>query len=198
MRVVVALLALIGHARADEPSRLAFAVNTPLAWVNGLSIAGSAYIGVLDRHAIRINAARSNNWWEAPAALLFHADTEGLDEIKLTFGAGWVFYPRERFRGCSFELGAFHRDHDITETDPFSASERTVTDTQTYAAYGLVGYSVLIADHLLIATAIGGSLGYQYGTRTVHAENAMPMDSIEHISKAAPEAEAYLRFGYAF
>lgn len=205
MRALLVLVGLVGAARADEakpsekqPATLALAVNAPISWIDAMSIAGSAYIGVYDRHALRLNVARSDTWERLPAALLFGAEVEAYEKITLTLGAGWVFYPSERFRGVSFELGAFHRDRDISEMNPTILGERTVTDTQTYAAYGLVGYSLLIADHFMIAAALGGSVGYQYGTRTHYTDYPTTMGTTERISRAAPELEWYLRFGYAF
>lgn len=198
MRVLIVLIALARIANAGEP-RVAVASNFPLGWLGAVSIGASTYLGVMKRHAIRLNVARSDTWEMMPLVIFTGNVPETWQRVTVDLGAGWVFYPSERFRGVSLELGALRRARQFTRRNYMD--DTWVTDTATYSVRGLVGYSWLIGGHFLIAAAVGGSGGYERGTQTDTMRSSdfqqPAVVTTERISRLGGEVEAYLRFGFA-
>ncbi len=212
-----ALLLLASTARADErvatdakpasvietaPPRFAIAVNFPLGWVGGKSVAGSAYVGVSQHDAIRLNVARYENTASAVGEIIAVAAGGDGDEAErsgrtLDVGVGIVHYSRALWDGFTLEAGALRRARDIRVTDTNASPAVVATDTTTYGCRALVGWSWLVHKHVFIATAVGGSAGIETGSE--YTENYTGgMMKTSKVDRTDVSFEGYLRFGGAF
>jgi hypothetical protein len=189
-------------ATAEPDLRVAAAVNFPLMWQNTESVAGSLYVGLTDRDALRFNVASYRHHSSVVGDLLSIAvfDGDGDESSRsgriLDLGAAWTNYSRRLWSGFTWELGALVRIRDIRVTDDFATPEILATDTTTYAARGQLGWSWLIGNHVFVATAVGLSLGYERGTETAD-RTYDPMPVASSVSRATVSGEAFLRFGLA-
>lgn len=183
-------------------SRFAFATNLPVGWIDAKSIGASAYVGVTDHVAVRLNVASykydSSKAAEIAAGLFGGDGPEGSDGGRITdLGVGIVQYSRGLWDGFTMEAGALRRARDTFSHDEFAQYASVDTDTTTYAGRALFGWSWLVQKRVFIAAAIGGSAGIETGTEvTANSSGEMKMTSAVDRSDLA--LEGYLRFGGAF
>ena len=181
---------------------IAVGVNFPLNWGSADSVAGSIYVGVTAQDAIRVNVASYANHSALVADLINVAAGGDGDEASRSgrtndVGVGLVHYSRALWDGFTFELGALRRARNIRVSDEFASPAVVSTNTTTYAARALVGWSWLIHHHAFISVAAGMSSGYEYGTE--RTENDLgEMKTSAHVDRSNAAFEGYLRFGGAF
>lgn len=181
---------------------IAIGMNLPLRWGDAASIGGSFYIGVGKQLAIRANLATWKYNDDAASALagLFGAESEGSYGGRITdVGAGLVWYSHRLWDGFTLEGGLLHRDKDIHTQDEFATPEYVATNTTTYAARGLVGWSWLLGEHVFVAAAFGASAGREVGSETT-GSMSIPgaMLTTKDVSRWDIAPEGYIRIGGAF
>ncbi|HSR98724.1 MAG TPA: hypothetical protein VLM79_16825 [Kofleriaceae bacterium] len=203
-----------GSASADEPGSspdvsavssrrsLAISTNLPLMWKDAASIAGSVYVGVSRRHAIRANVASYKNSVSGAAGDAIVGLLGGEGEASFTgrttdVGLSWIFYPDRVWSGWTLELGALRRARDIAVNDDNRTPQRVATDTTTYAVRAMVGWTWLIQQRVFIAAGAGLSVGRETGTETTSSDFDR-MTTRTSVARRDVTAEGYLRFGVAF
>lgn len=211
--VCVSLLALAAPAGADgagDSRPIAIAVNPPLRWAfdEARAFGLSAYAGVTSHHAIRVNFARYQfvgNWAKKLAYALVAPEGEGeSDEGRVTdVGASWMYFPRRLWSGPSLEAGLLFRRYDTYVVDEYPADgepEIIGTNTSTYAARALVGWSWLIKNHVFISIAAGVSAGYELGRETTapDADDPREMRVTGDVRRIDITGETFIRLGGAF
>jgi hypothetical protein len=198
---VLVLSPAVAAAAPDPALPLALAVNLPFGWQDATSVAGSAYVGVTDHDAVRINVASYRNLdnGDAIGEILFHGDgDESIRTGRTTdVGVAWTSYSHALWSGFTYELGVVRRAKSIRTDDDNATPESTATTTTTYAARAHVGWSWLFGRHVFVAAAVGISLGYERGTETTIADLLMPSPVAHDVSRSAMSAEGYLRIGVA-
>jgi hypothetical protein len=121
----------IGTAHADSPAAVVeaapqerfpvmIATNLPLLWGNRFSVAGSLYVGVSQRHAIRANVASyANHGHYLPDFIAGAAGGDGFSHSGriADIGISWVYYPRRLWDGFLIEVGALRRARDVGMAD---------------------------------------------------------------------------------
>jgi len=181
---------------------VAIAVNSPLGWIDGNSVAGSFYVGLSRHLALRANVATYKHTGAAGAALaaVFGAEDEGSYSGRTTdVGIGTVYYSRGLWDGFTAELGANRRAKDAVRTSDENASPAVLTtNTQTYAARALIGWSWLIEKRVFFAVAAGASTGYETGRETSGGSDPRSMSTTVDVSRQSTALEGYLRIGGAF
>lgn len=188
---LVASLALLGEAAAEPapapaaPSAgVSVGLNLPFGWYAG-NLAASTSFGFRRHHAVRVNFATYRP-----------IDTETGPVYDL--GAAWVYYPRALWSGPMLELGALVRSRDLAGYDSDDFDDLTIeTDTRTYAARALGGWSWRLDAGVFFAAALGVSAGYERGEESrLSSFEDMPTHS--DVSRLDVAFEFYLRFGLAF
>lgn len=198
MRIALLLLLVSSTAAADP--EVAFAVNAPLGWPSGNSVAGSFYVGLTDHDAIRANVASYAYTASAIGTVIAPAlggdGDEGSYSGRTTdVGLAWTNYSRRLFDGFTYELGVLRRARDWRSEDEFATPQIKITKTATYAGRAQVGWSWMIGDHAFVAAAVGLSLGYEHGHETWDRElDSMPTN--HPVSRADLQPEGYLRIGF--
>jgi hypothetical protein len=196
-RSLAAFIALVIPAAVHaEPSdlRLALAVNAPSSWMFD-SFGVSAYVGLTDHQALRANVA-THAHRDNPIAAGIGMVIEGDDADGGTpssgrttdLGIAWEYFPRRTFDGFFVELGALAR---FRNTNDYEAA----IDTDTLAARGHLGWSWTLPTarpslRAFVAAAVGVSYGYEWGNETAYMAMSVHRPDLE--------AEAFLRFGFAF
>jgi hypothetical protein len=187
--ILVALIALFSTtARAETP--VVIATNAPLLWP--LSIGGSVFVPVGEQHAVRINVASYAPIFSMAQALSQDGDDYHDYYARTTdVGVGLVHYADKRYEGYMVELGGLFRmdrrgrvDHD----EPEIGDER---NTKLIGVRAMVGWSWLFWGRVFTAAAVGGSVGYQWGSE-VSLPDRMVTKRAEPV---AGTLEGYLRFG---
>lgn len=197
------------HAAPDPASdqtatEVAVAVNAPLRWWSGGSIAGSAYLGVARHHAIRANVASYDYIamsLAGVAANLRHGlDAEGGSaEGRITdVGVAWMYFPRRLWSGLTLEAGVLVRAKDTRLETWWRVPEVVETDTTTYAGRAQIGWSWLVHRHVFISLAVGISVGYETGTETTFPTWMDPTRTTFEVSRPSIASEGLLRIGGAF
>jgi hypothetical protein len=170
-------------AKAAHP--VALAVNLPLMW--GHSIAGSAWVGINEHHAVRGNFARYEPAFIGSA---FSEDSPPTG-LHVDGSVSWVYFPRKTFSGVSVEVGALYRDRAEQYTGPFFGEESYDINSRILAAEGLIGWNWRIGSDFYIAAAVGASYGYERGTR----QDYMHKQAAKSFGDTYALPEGYLRFG---
>lgn len=188
---LVASLALLGGAAAEPapapaaPSAgVSVGLNLPFGWYAG-NLAASTSFGFRRHHAVRVNFATYRP-----------IDTETGPVYDL--GAAWVYYPRALWSGPMLELGALLRSRDLAghESDDFD-DLYVETDTRSYAARALAGWTWRVDRRVFFATAFGFSAGYERGAESkLLSYEDMPTHA--RVSRLSTEFEFYVRFGLVF
>lgn len=184
---------------------VAIGVNSPFSWwQNKLTVTrsfgASLYAGLGAHHAIRANLA-------------FYRDSKGLGTlVEGMFGDGdvsyggsyndvglaWVWYPRQLWSGFSLEAGALRRDRDTKMVD-YIADRTVETDSTTYAARTMIGWSWVIYRHVFVAVALGISVGREAGRETATVDRYdVPMTAPNSVGRVQVDGEGYLRIGFAY
>lgn len=183
----------------QEDAPMAFAVNSPLSWIGGTSVAGSLYARVAAHQAVRINVASYE--YGTPgvvvAGLLGEEDEGQYDGRLLDVGVGWMYFPRRVWDGPTLEAGLLRRSGVTHVQDENAMYEVVDRDTELYAARALVGWSWHVADSAMISFAVGASSGYEVGTET--DQERMNTAPVKHdVGQWKTGFEGYLRFGWTF
>jgi hypothetical protein len=181
---------------------VAIGVNFPTGWADANSIAGSLYVGVTKKDAIRVNAASYRYTSSAVGDLIGLAYGADGDEASRSgritdLGVGFVHYSRGLWDGLTVEVGALRRAKEIRINDSAVSLATVATTSTTYAGRALLGWSWLIKRHAFIAFAVGMSLGIEHGTDHTETTFRMPMMTVD-IDRTAIGGEGYLRFGGTF
>jgi hypothetical protein len=196
----IGLLPAIASGSPPAEQRFAFAVNEPFFWGQKV-IGASFYVGLDRHHAIRANVANypaigtlANAVFAAPSGGTA-IDRGGYFDI----GAGWQWYPRERWSGPTVELGLLWRSDgtrypDLADTSPVFEVDR---DAWGIAARGLVGWSWQFYGRVFIMAAVGAAAGYERGTELVLLDDYTTMYT-RPAPKVVATPESYLRFGWTF
>ncbi|HEX3760370.1 MAG TPA: hypothetical protein VHW23_16755 [Kofleriaceae bacterium] len=194
-------------ARPEQPGPgqpVAIAVNIlPVAW--DTMVAATAWVGLDAHQAIRANVARYRS--SIAAAFLSGFDDEGPEEgdVPPDFGAttdlsvGWSYYPRRVLDGASIEaelLTRFDRRRSYIDGQNMAAEEH---HTNRYGGRLLVGWTWRLSDWWFLATAVGGSAGYERGHEKTYAGPGPGPGLSNHaqVSQATTSFEGYLRIGVA-
>jgi hypothetical protein len=183
---------------------LALALNLPVAWP--WSLAASAWVGLDNYDAIRVNYARYRGpIWAFIAGSIF---SEGLEEgdVPPDFGhttdlsVAWVHYPRRVLDGASFEVGALCRLHRLRDRIDLKNVANEERFTNIYSARVLVGWTWRLSDWWFLAMSVGASSGYERGREKTFVGYTMGMEITKdaRVSRGNVAAEAYLRVGVAF
>ena len=184
----------------EEDAPMAIAVNSPIGWIGGTSVAGSLYARVASHQALRFNVASYE--YEAPPVISAIVEDEGsYDGRILDISAGWMYFPRRIWEGPTLEAGVLHRSGETKVRDEFAEYEIVERDTQLFAARALAGWSWHIADTAMVAFAFGASMGYEsgYETDTKMSYGSNPGVPMKHdVAQWKPGFEGYLRFGFTF
>jgi hypothetical protein len=180
---------------------VAIGVNFPANWRSAESVAASVYIGVTRQDAIRLNVASYANHTSALVDVIGLAAGGDGDESSRNgrindVGVGLVHYSHSLWDGFTFELGALRRARDIRVTDDFAPAKILSTNTTTYAARALFGWSWLVKQHAFIAFGVGMSCGLERGTE--HIDNGPSEMKTQDVDRSDVAFEGYLRFGGAF
>jgi len=192
----LAVVAILVRTAAASPD-VAVAVNAPSGWLDAGSVAGSAYVGLSEHQALRVNAA-TYAYTQSAAMELFIAALGGEDEASrsgrfVDVSAGWMYFSNRLWSGFTVELGVLGRARDTTIDDSNASPAVVHTTTHTLAGRALIGWSWLIYDRAFIAVGAGLSAGYEAGSETTE-----PMTTTRAVGRSAINAEGYLRFGFAF
>jgi hypothetical protein len=182
---------------------VAIGVNVPLGWKDASSIAGSLYVGVSKRLALRGNVASYDyhgGMLNDVGAAIVQADDEASTKGRITdVGVGVVHYGNRLWDGFTVEAGLLRRSKDISSADEFATPAYVATETATYSARALVGYSWLIHDHFFVSFALGMSGGHESGTETTKMDTYTSAPSTTRsVSRWDASPEGYLRIGGAF
>ncbi len=187
---------------AGDHLPIAIGMNLPIRWGDAASIGGSFYVGVSKHLAIRANIATWKYNDDAASAIVavLGEETEGSFGGRITdVGAGVVYYSHRLWDGFTLEGGLLHRDRDIHTNDEFATPEYVATETTTYAARGLVGWSWLFGDHVFVAVAFGASAGREIGSETTGSMSTPgAMLTTKDVSRWDVAPEGYIRIGGAF
>jgi hypothetical protein len=200
---IVIAAAVPAHAEGPDEQPLAIAVNPPFRWPGADAVAASGYARLTEHQVLRINAS-SYDFNGNPAgdliAILAGGDgDEASHSGRVTdVGAGWMYFPRRRWSGITFELGILRRARAIRVEDEFAADEIVETDTDTWAGRGLVGWSWLIDHRIMISVAGGVSVGYELGHEIVTPSSFDPMPTRRGVRRTDVAGEAFMRIGVAF
>ena len=189
-------------ATKDVPTRFALAVNFPSGWIDGKSIGASAYVGLTDHLALRLNVASYRYGTplaaEIVAGLISGDGPEGSYGGRiLDLGVGVVHYSRGLWDGFTLEAGALRRGRDTYSRDDYAGYARIDTTTAAYAGRALIGWSWLIKERVFIAAALGGSAGIETGTEKTENDRGEMMKT-NKVDRSDVSLEGYLRFGGAF
>lgn len=184
---------------------IAIAVNLPLMWKDAESIAGSLYVGLTKRLAVRGNVASYKyhggmmTLAGSIAAIPSGGGDEGEHEGRINdVSVGVVGYSNKMWDGFTMEASLMRRAKDVRTTDDFSVPGFIATESTTYAVRALVGYSWLIGDHVFVAFALGMSGGHEHGSETTRMSLYTSGAETKSVSRWETSAEGYLRFGAAF
>jgi hypothetical protein len=195
MRSLVIVAILAGTAAASPD--VAVAVNAPTSWFDAGSIAASAYLGLAEHQALRVNAATYaytlSTPMEAVIAALGGEDEASRSGRFVDVSAGWMYFSNRLWSGFTVELAVLGRTRDTTIDDSNASPQRVRTTTHTLAGRALIGWSWSIYDRAFIAVAGGLSAGYEAGSETTD-----PMTMTHTVGRSAVNAEGYLRLGFAF
>lgn len=187
---------------AGDHLPIAIGMNLPIRWGDAASIGGSFYIGVSKHLAIRANIATWKYNDDAASAIVavLGDETEGSYGGRITdVGAGLVYYSNKLWDGFTLEGGLLHRDRDIHTNDELATPQYVATNTTTYAARALVGWSWLLGDHVFVAVAFGASAGREVGSETTgRMEGPSSMLTTKDVSRWDIAPEGYIRIGGAF
>jgi hypothetical protein len=207
------MVGVAGAARAEDPrapapSPAAVAVprsvaigsNLPLLWKDGDTIAGSLYVNVSDRHAIRANVASYGN--HGPILKDTLAGLAGGDSIsyhgRITdLGLSWIYYPRRVWQGLLLEAGALRRAREVRSFDSDRAFASISKRSTVHAGRAMVGWSWLLYGHCFIAAAAGLSVGWESGTEVSRHDYDDVMKT-DRVARPEVTGEAYLRVGAVF
>jgi hypothetical protein len=207
--LIVAALASPAVA-GDKHVDLAIGVNPPLRWTSDEagSIGISAYAGITNHHAIRANFARykfAGNWaWHLASLFTCLECVDETNEGHVTdIGVSWMYFPRQLWSGASLEAGLLRRGNDtyVVEYYPGAGNPEVIdTNTSTYAARALVGWSWLVKNHVFISIAAGLSAGYESGRETTAPSSDHPMDMrvTRDVRRLDVTGETFIRLGGAF
>lgn len=179
------------RSSTDAEPRWALGVSSPFGWLRE-SFASSLSIGLGAHHAVRANFG----WFNADEALpllLAGGERDPRTGHIMDLGLGVVWYPKELWRGVTLEAGLLRRERDIRAHHDTDVKE--TTQSVTYAARAMVGWSWTIARPLYIAVAAGFSVGQETGREIVSSAS---MPSNKEIGRAKADPELYLRVGVAF
>ncbi len=146
-------------------------------------------MGFERHHAIRVNFASYKELGHPEGATSFGGSVTD-------FSAGWGYYPRSLWSGLSLELGALVRVRDHRESLPFGEPETLSTDTTTYAARALAGWSWRLGRRVFFAAAAGASIGLERGTLTGF-DALDELESTTRVNRKTTDFEGYVRFGVA-
>ena len=182
----------------EEEAPMAIAVNSPLGWIGGASVAGSLYARVASHQALRFNVA--SYAYGTPAVVGAITEDEGsYDGRILDISAGWMYFPRRIWDGPTLEAGLLHRSGATYVRDEFAEYEIVERDTQLFAARALVGWSWHVAGRVMVSFAAGASMGYESGSETdtkMSYGSTVPMK--HDVGGMKTGFEGYLRFGFTF
>jgi hypothetical protein len=183
-----------------DAAPVAIGVNSPFSWLKerDKGFGASLYIGVSRHLAIRANYATYAE--DGPTLRiigeLMGGESAGYSGSITDLGAGLVYYPRRLWSGPMLELGALRRATDTSYTPEFA--DQVKTNTATYGARGMVGWSWTFAECMYVGIAIGLSVGREAGTeiRTPDFGDRMPVRA--DVARTTVDTEGYLRIGFAF
>ncbi len=202
MRKVIALVlavsamlaASIAAAAPGEPA-VALAVNPPVGWFTGGSVAGTVAVGLARHHAIRINAASYAHRLGGADLIVGEASYSG----RITdFSIGWQFFPRSLWDGFSIEAELLHRGRDTQVIEDFAASRPDLaTDTSTLAARAHVAWTWRF-ENVFFAAGVGLSYGYETGTETDISSYDASEWMTSSVARTDLAAEGFLRLGMVF
>jgi hypothetical protein len=179
---------------------MALGTNLPLLWKDGDTVAGSLYVSLSDRHAIRANVASYANHGAIAKDILSGiagGESPSYHGRITDLGLAWVFYPRRVWEGFLFEAGALRRARDVGSFDgdaTFAAVDKTTT---VYAGRAMVGWSWRLYRYVFVAAAAGVSVGWESGDEVSRTDYDDRMIH-KHISRADVTGEGYLRIGTVF
>lgn len=204
---VVAVVGMLGGpggfdipaARAEPPaSPMAISVNAPWGWFGG-DFGASLSVAIGEHHAVRANAAHyeEDPLLEAFANAVIGRDIPYRGGERSDYGLGWVWYPRQMWSGLQLEAGAIRRDRATVHRLDGPGSELE-THSTTYATRGMIGWTWLIRQRVVVAVAVGLSAGREAGTETTVPEIPGEMSTTRSIARLRVDGEAYFRVGLAF
>ena len=174
MRKVIALpLAVTGMLTASiaaappahaDATGFALSVNPPVGWATGDAVAGTASVGLTERHAIRLNAA---SYAPRPGLLSAFVEDSASYSGRITdLAIGWQYFPRALYHGMSLELDLLGRGHDTQVIEESGASRADLaTESRTLAMRAQVAWTWRF-EWLFVAAGVGLSYGYETGTET--------------------------------
>jgi hypothetical protein len=198
----VIVAALPGAAVAgDKHVDLAIGVNPPIIWTYERSIGISAYAGITNHQAIRANFAKyeyDGDFARAVGGILTHTSEGQYTGDFLDASVAWMYFPRRLWSGPSFEAGLLRRARDTYYQNEYESPEVLDTMTATYGARALVGYSVLIANHVFISVATGLSAGYEHGHETFSPMLEPWMLETRDVGRLQIDGEFFFCIGGAF
>jgi hypothetical protein len=184
----------------EDDAPMAIAVNSPLGWIGGASVAGSLYARVASHQALRFNVASYEyDTFGGNVVGALTEDEGSYDGRILDISAGWMYFPRRIWDGPTLEAGVLHRSGATKVRDEFAEYEIVERDTQLFAARALAGWSWHIADRVMVSFAAGASMGYESGYETdtkMSYGSTVPMK--HDVGQWKPGFEGYLRFGFTF
>lgn len=197
------------HADSEvrSPIDVVVAVNHPFMWSGKTSLAGSAYLGFAQHHAIRLNVASyqpgiGDGIASIPAVLSGDDDGDGPIRSGRTtdLGISYLYFPNALWRQLFAEVGVMRREiHSYSEGE-YQSPEIQQTDAIGYAARLHVGWSWLFSNHVFMAAAVGLSCGRYVGSESTQQVAYDPMSPTTNVTynhyEVAPEG--YLRFGFRF
>jgi hypothetical protein len=191
----------VEKAAHETDAPMAIAVNSPLGWIGGSSVAGSLYARVAPHQALRFNVAsyEFGTPGAAVVGVLGEEDEGSYDGRLLDISAGWMYFPRRVWDGPTLEAGVLHRSGPTSVRDEFAEYEIVERDAQLFAGRALVGWSWHIADSALVSFAAGASMGYETGSEKdtkMTLGSTVPMT--HDVSQWKAGFEGYLRFGFTF
>lgn len=192
--------ATAGAVPPPEAPKYAVAVNSPIGWLlsdssGPVAVGASGYIAINRHQVVRLNAAAYQlPGYGALLIALAGAEDECSPGKQFDAGAGWMYFPRERFSGLSLEAGGLVRRH---YKNNCTLDEDIVSTTTIVATRGLVGWSWLVGDHLYLSAAAGASVGYERGRVTRSGYYMLPPSSWP-VNGVAYAPEFFARLGWAF
>jgi hypothetical protein len=223
MRLVVAALTLASSTALAEPSTepspptdkvtadhkgdgavvIGLAMNPPLRWIGGGSVALSGYVSLAKHHALRLNFATyeytaNSVGLVAAIALGEDGDEASYDGRTTDVGIGYQYYSRGPFDGLMLEAGVFQRDIDTRYLDDNASPAILETDATAYAGRAMIGWSWLMKRKVFIAVGVGASVGRYSGKETVSATTVMPEYTTREFVRYEKVPEGYMRIGLAF
>lgn len=188
----------IDKSAEEKDAPMALAVNSPLGWIGGTSVAASLYARVASQQALRLNVASYELGGPGIVGALFE-DEGSYDGRLLDISAGWMYFPRRIWEGPTVEAGLLHRSGKTRVQDEYAMNEIVDRDTQLFASRALVGWSWHVADKAMISFAVGASAGYESGSETDTKSTYQMSTPVKHdVGEWKVTPEAYLRFGFTF